>query len=443
MSTWTHRITQHGIWSALESFGATLESAAQRQDLPQDALQVLDRLRAVLAFVGKRLEGADPLLLTTAPLDNLASYINAATSEAQAFVANGNTGHLNNASAQLDTALTFAWQLATPATSSEIGALRKASTEYRDTLERLGQELDSRLSALRAEIDAATQRLVALGNEITGERQRSVQLLTELQSQFAAAQEARTAAFADEARLRLVASNSAVEEIRAQFTSQLVEISASVSAAKGAHDLTLATQAGEFRDRSKALLDQIEAHKSQVEKLVEIIGNLGVTSGYQKAASEGRFNARMWQAIAVLAMVALIAIAYNKFLPDIAGVDAGAATATPFSWQAFAAKIFVSLTAGALAAYAASQADRYQSIERHNRRMALELEAIGPFISSLPEDQQREFRVEIGKRTFGRSHEETESRSKSPTSVVDLFAKPENRAALESIVSNMMRQLKP
>jgi hypothetical protein len=66
----------------------------------------------------------------------------------------------------------------------------------------------------------------------------------------------------------------------------------------------------------------------------------------------------------------------------------------------------------ALAAYAAAQADKQMSIETKNRRLELELAAIGPYLAPLPEPDQHAFRLALGNRTFG-----VESLSDKPTSV--------------------------
>ncbi len=169
-----------------------------------------------------------------------------------------------------------------------------------------------------------------------------------------------------------------------------------------------------FVDVSTKLHEEIIQHKMNVEKLVGVIGNLGVTSGYLTTANDAKKTVRIWQMITVGAMLALILIAYCIFLPNI---EAG------FTWSGFAGRVFVTLTVGALAAYAGTQADKYQKVERYNRRLALELEAIGPFIAPLSEEKQADFRVKIGDRSFGQGdgqHKELDV--KSPTSVADLVA---------------------
>jgi hypothetical protein len=127
-------------------------------------------------------------------------------------------------------------------------------------------------------------------------------------------------------------------------------------------------------------------------------------------------------------MVLLIGLAIFIFLPQVAGT---------FTWESFAGRVFITFTVGVLAAYAGSQADKYQKIERYSKNLALELQAIGPYIAPLPQDKQDEFRLMIGDRTFGREggiHHKSEE--KSPTSVADVIAKSKD---LSGYTSDIMK----
>ena len=60
-------------------------------------------------------------------------------------------------------------------------------------------------------------------------------------------------------------------------------------------------------------------------------------------------------------------------------------------------------------------------MERRTKKLALELEAIGPYLASLPQEKQGEFRLKIGDRSFGATEDLIDRRSiKSPSSVLDL-----------------------
>src|SRR5439155_1626430 len=103
--------------------------------------------------------------------------------------------------------------------------------------------------------------------------------------------------------------------------------------------------------------------------------------------------------------------AYKLFIPELQG---------PFSWWQFAGRIVLTLTVGVLAAYAAHQGDTYKVIEGQNRRLALDLAAIGPFLAPLPQDKQDEFRIGVGGRTFGQNGSSQNGHGASPATLLDL-----------------------
>jgi hypothetical protein len=99
-----------------------------------------------------------------------------------------------------------------------------------------------------------------------------------------------------------------------------------------------------------------------------------------------------WQRVTVGSIVALIAVALFLFLPQ---TDRNAGV----SWAGFAARVYVSLTFMALAGYAASEARNNQKADGHNRRIAMELQAVGPFIVNLPAQKQEAFIKPLADRT--------------------------------------------
>lgn len=149
-----------------------------------------------------------------------------------------------------------------------------------------------------------------------------------------------------------------------------------------------------------------------MEKLVGVIGELGITSGYQTAAVKARNQMWFWQGMSVLSMAGLIGIAYRVFLPAILG---------EFRWEGLVARLFLTITVGVLAAYSVSQADRFFHQEKYNRKLALELAAIDPFIALLPEAEKEKFKLEIGRKTFAQD-EVVVGPAKSPATTLDLLS---------------------
>ncbi|MBK7833860.1 MAG: hypothetical protein IPJ56_16230 [Gemmatimonadetes bacterium] len=413
MSEWSDRLKASLVWRALEELGPALDSAEKREDLDASSLEALVRIRTALSFIGRRLATADAALVQIGPIDAAGNHLQNTAAEVQQFTANGSYGHLANANSNIDSALGYLAQVNIPLVPVDLQALREAADRYRDSLESYAKRSGVTVAQLGAHSDALAARLSELANEMAAERQRLSSLTSDYQSQFSSAQDARSTEYNAAQALR--------QDKFADWSASATEALSKQEAASTRDRERLAAEQAtalqqlrtDYENQARQVLAEIRKQQSDVEKLVGVIGNLGVTSGYLNAAKEARITVRVWQGIAVAAMAGLIAVAYFTFLPVMQGT---------FTWESFAGRVFFTLTVGVLAAYAASQADKYHSIERRSRAAALELEAIGPFLAPLPLEKQQEFRLTIGDRTFG--HAEIPALStKSPATTIDLLMK--------------------
>lgn len=473
MSQWTERVVSHSVWQQMETLGPALDQAAMREGIDPSTHDGLERIRAILTFAGKRLAGADPQLMHPAPLDGIAGALQNIVSEIHTFVADGDVSRVASANSHADNILGQLPAINYPFVADDWIALSAAGVAYRSTLEQglekvqesfsrirgaavdldrrlaeiatavdtehsklttLGVEFQSQFSATEenrsresaervqaalsqtaSESATVQQRLSELANEITAERSRLTTLGTEFQSQFSTAQEARNREFAEVQTSRQDKFAGLVADYNQRLSDQNSEFSKQRDAAFQRYQTDVTELNEKYAEAAKIVLNQIENHKTDVEKLVGVIGNLGVTSGYLKAANQARTTTWIWQVITVLSMVAVITFAFVAFLPLTQGT---------FSWQSFAGRVVLSLAVGVLAAYAAAQGDRYLEIERRNRKLALELEAIGPYLAPLPVDKQEAFRLQLGDRVFGREEVGVGRKAaKSPASVMDILMK--------------------
>lgn len=316
-------------------------------------------------------------------------------------------------------------------TSAELLSVRKASEEYRESLDKNLRRLQTTISKSTEEFDGLRARIAEVSSELGSEKQRLSSLASDHQAQFSAAQETRNREHAEVQNSR----QKDFAELISSFTTKLSEQNADFSKDREAlvrqHESNLSKLTQEYEDAAGSLVQDIESHKTQVEKLVGVIGNLGVTSGYLKTADQAARTVMVWQIIAVLAFLSIIGVAGYAFIPLTQG---------EFTWESFAGRVFVAISVGALAAYAASQVDKYQQIERRTRKLALELEAIGPYLASLPQERQEEFRIKVGERSFGTGADMVDLGSlKSPASVPDLLLKKEFRELFVEIIKAAKR----
>jgi len=473
----------------MTALGPAIDRAVARKDIDSPSLDGLERVRAVLTFTGKRLAGADPQLMHPAPLQDIASHLQSTLSEIDAFVADGDAVHITNANSQADSILAYLPAINYSFVADDWMALRDAGVSYRESLEQnllstkeslskisadfaqleqriselstvesderakisslstdfqsqftvaqenrnreFAQQVDAAISQVKSDATGVQQRLSELATEIGTERDRLTSLTTEFQSQFSTAQETRNREFAEVQSNRQEKFSTLLADYKQRLSDQNAEFSKQRDTAFQDYEKNVAALNSQYSESAAAILDQIEQHKQDVEKLVGVIGNLGVTSGYLKTANHARLMTWIWQGITVAAMGGIIFIAAIAFMPLVQ--DA-------FTWEGFAGRVFVSLTVGVLAAYAAAQADKHSQVERRNRKLALELEAIGPFLAPLPVEKQEEFRLEMGNRSFGRDESGLDGKAeKSPATMIDILMKSKDFREFLAVIVKAIR----
>jgi len=477
VSEWTSRILDHRVWDLMKKLGPIIDEAEQIEEVDPTALEGLERLRAVLAFCGKRLGGTDPATTSPAPLDAIAGSLESAKTEVEAFVKDHNAAHLTNANSMVDSVLIQPAQVPAAATPEDLVGLIQAINSHREVLERQARsssdarkKAESEIKELRSTLETFTSQSQAtianLQVQLEAERSKISTQASEQQKLFADAQEGRSNTYNE--TLRKVQENlsQALTEHQRQFSEAQENRNREFTAAqtesqKRFGDLVadyakrLADQDAEFtkqRDASisdskkrleelhkeyaneaESVLKKVNARREEVEKLVGVIGNLGVTSGYQTTANSARTSMWVWQGVAVVALGLVIWFAYRAFLPTMQG---------DFKWGSFATRVFLTITVGVLAAYAVSQADRFFHMEKHNRKLALELAAIDPFIALLPQEEQFKFKLEIGRRTFAQEEPASLTKGdKSPATAIDVLTSKEGQQLLQLFLDTAQKTI--
>jgi len=480
MSTWTERIRTHDVWTQLEALGPVIDNAKLRAVFDIPATEGLERLRAVLRFCGKRLASADPDLVDPRPLASLVKSLMTARAELDAYIGDQNIAHITNANSQADDILAATASVLTTETLDDLTAISEAASTYRSLLESNLESVTTAQKEVATQIEANRNAIADLGDSVNAEKQRLQTIIAEQQSQFSVAQANRGTEFTAAQAERQTQYSAALTEMRTAFATeqtrqtndfaatqterqqkfsaatsdqqsgfstaqdnrnrefadaqnergqsfatliaeqtktlneQQAEITSLREALTKSHTEALQGLRAKYEESAANILKAIDDRKQQVEKLVGVIGNLGVTSGYQKVANRAEKAVYVWQVLTVGALSGLIWVAdLIAFSTPVPGA--------PF-YQGLSTRVFLSVAVGIFAGYAARQAKINMDIERRNRKLALELEAFGPFVAPLPIDMQNEFRRSLGERSFGVPDTDTVQSSKpDPVTAVDLM----------------------
>jgi hypothetical protein len=442
MSQWIARINDHPVWNELTALGPVLDRALARDGNDAAAVDGLERIRTVLASCGKRLAATDPVLIDPRALTGIVSQLTPAKVEIEAYATDGNSTHISTANARADEVLVSLSSILAPIATDDLTLINSSISSYRTTLEKYLQSALDVQQKLKAASDANEEKIKALEITINAEQQRLGALVLDYQTQFSTTQDKRASEFAaaltdqqtkyaasaadqqtsfskdqDTRKSEYAAAQIANQEkfaaLIADYTAKLSDrdkdFAEKLDVSAKAHEVNLESLKNSYEIAADKVLDRIRTHKKDVEKLVGVIGNLGVTSGYQKVANLARTMLFLWQFITVVALGGLIFIAYQVAFPSspksaaftaessqtasqsvtssipkssekAAPSVTAAATiqATPSSvsdsafYQGLATRIFLSLTFGVFAAYAARQASHFLEMERKNRKLALE-----------------------------------------------------------------------
>lgn len=461
MNQWDEGVKGHRIWADMQSLGPAIDDALRVDDSSPDKLPGLERIRASLAFCGKRLAAADPFVTPVGLLDIAANGIAAARNELVAYSKDSQMVHIVGANGAMDGALPALAQVPAISSPAELEAVISSAVQYRDAVERDRQVAAGLIQKLSANVSSIDSQVAELSRSVSTERQRISDLVTGYQTTFAHGQESRGKEFSESIQRAQQEFNKLIADYQGQFSTGQDARSKEFTEAQGKrqdsfgalvaeYEKKLANQDAEFtrlrsemltagqkrlldldnvfREEAQAILDDVNAKKEHVEKLVGVIGNLGVTSGYLRAANFARKAMWLWQGLTIISLSLLTWLAYKTLsvLEDQSG---------HFSWGGFAARVLLLGSLGVIAAYSGSQADKLYSEEKRNRKLALELEAIGPYLAPLPIEDQNKFRVQIGERSFGREHDlDRAIHTKSPVSLVDVLKSKESKDLIDLVI---------
>lgn len=200
---------------------------------------------------------------------------------------------------------------------------------------------------------------------------------------------------ASEHATQLESDQNAAQKLRAEHDERLSALQAHYEARLKKdgeeHEVAHTHLRTDYEQKASELLEQMETSLRRAKKVMGDIGDHGIVGGFKAAADEARKDVKFWQRTTLWSMVFLIAV--------------GLATAfseKELTWVTLASRLFLSIATGILAAYAASQANRYQQRERRNRKLELELHALGPFLEPVDPTEREKFRLKIAEVFFGK-----------------------------------------
>lgn len=197
----------------------------------------------------------------------------------------------------------------------------------------------------------------------------------ELASAYTTLKEIRSETAASKAQLKQI------EEHYAELKQKISEI-----------QTVMSTSLDDCQNTAKAIIDNLREKERHVDEISGIISGKSIGGSYESSAHNERKLANWTRIGSLLFMIAIAAIIGHSLL----------ATGNPdFDLKTAILRLVFSAALSIPAAYLSRESTRHRNKQYEFQQMSLELQAITPYIASLPYEEQHKLKAEMATRLFG------------------------------------------
>lgn len=352
-----------------------------------------DTVFAMSETIKELLEKTPASRVSLHALNSMQKYIAAAHNEVAAFTSNGNVNHLVNAANQYEqNVVQWLWGF-TPTVRGresarlreEIEALSQSSMSAVQQISAARDGLISRFAEVESSADELKKKVDELRESAAAERAQAAATVSSLQQSFNTKEIDRDNTF-----------NAAVAEVKEQAVEQrdaaADKADQAIAQLQGAGDALVAS----LTEQSAAIIAGLQAQRDEAAKIVQVVGNIGVTGNYQRIANDEQRQANNWRRFTVLLFLAGVTLAVATFIKHFGEpIDSSNA-------GSIAIRLLYALVIASPAWYTARESARHRTNADRARQTELELASLGPFIELLPQAKKDEIREKMTDLYFGK-----------------------------------------
>lgn len=352
----------HSVHQKIEQ----LESRLQEEEFSEKIeVDKQDFFNTAVKFSKQRLKIILPSIVQIAEFNSVANEFETALNQINAFLGNSNVGHINNAVNNISTALTYIRILPISINDSEFDFSNSVST-FQETIqskyiqtEKLQSELEERLLQTNQKLEEKEEEIKGISDNILAKQLELQNLSSTFQKQIDTCITNFTKQVADD---RLV-FNEKFDKDQEKIKSESVET-----------------------------INDLERKLSDAARLVNAIGNVGVTGNYQIIANQHKDSADKWRlfAIGFMSILSILLICSIWNISDQA-----------YDWHKAIIRIISATILIYPATYSARESNKHRRLENYNRKAELELAAINPFIEILDESKKQSIKEKLVDKYFG------------------------------------------
>ncbi|AHW61560.1 hypothetical protein SAMN05444285_1674 [Draconibacterium orientale] len=374
----------HQIFEKLDQIISKLSEEETRVKIEIGKLNFFD---SACKYILDRIKLTIPVLVPVGELNTISQELENAFSQINAFLGNQNIGHLNNAEANFNTAITRVRNLPIPLSKNDFN-FSKSISNFENLVSSKLKEIEKENNSLKEDLKKVQANLVTKQNEID----KITELLATKTNEI---NTLTTTYKTDYENIKSVANQSFENErktFRTEITTDREKYKNEISQDRETFRKEIDKQKNTIETESTTILKNIESKLEEAKKLVNVIGNVGVTGNYQNIANQHKKAANLWRILAIAFMTILSALLIYTIW-DVSSAN--------YDWIKSLIRVIAAAALSYPATYAARESSKHRKLEIVNRKLELELASLTPFIEMLPEEKKQEIKSNLVEKYFG------------------------------------------
>lgn len=364
---------KHVLFDKLQQFSNVLsdEKAIEKIDVEN-----LSFFQSVFDYISQRIKLTLPNLVQQAEMDALSNEISAGVTQVNNFLGNNNAGHLTNATNNFNSTLTRIRNFPIPLSKNDFNFSKKVanfeSTAIKKfkTLEKEKESIEQSLTEFRTDLDNKDKEIKRLKKLLEEKETEIKNLSSNFQTEFNNIKTNQNQSFEVDKK----AFRSEIDTVKDSFRTEIDGLKKEIDT-----DTT-------------DLVNNLNKKLEEAKKIVNIIGNVGVTGNYQIIANEHKKTANFWRGMAIAFMIIFSGLLVWTII-DL--------SADGFDWTKSLIRLIAAAALSYPATYAARESSKHRRLETINRNAELELASINPFIEILPEAKKQAIKEKLVEKYFG------------------------------------------
>lgn len=365
----------HNIFDRLNS----LEEILGNDDVKDKIdLEKLSFFQTVFSYVNQRVKLTIPDLVQQTELDALSNELNAGITQVNSYIGNNNVGHLNNATNNFNAAINRIKNFPIPVAKADFNFSRKiadfektAKSKY-NALEKQKEKLENSISEFEKDLENKESEIQRLLKLLENKETEIQNLTSTFRTDFDNIKSSHNQSFQNDK----TTFRNEIDTAKETFREEIEELKEGIDT-----------------DTSD-LVTKLEIKLEEAEKLVNIIGNVGVTGNYQNIANSHKSSADFWRVMAIIFM-SIFSLLLVWTIIDLSSEG--------FDWVKSAIRLVAAAALSYPATYAARESSKHRKLETLNRNAELELASINPFIENLSDDKKQIIKEKLAEKYFGNS----------------------------------------